>query len=283
MSALVTANLPVQARLLENRRESSDTNTLTLESPPVVTGGKFFFAPGQFNMLGVPGLGEVPISISGDPAQPQKLVHTVRAVGNVTEAITASHPGACLTVRGPFGVGWPVEKAAGEGREVILVAGGVGLPPLRPAIYHFLANPALYPTVTLLYGARDPLDLVFKRELEQWTKRSWMRVEITVDRAGSTGWLGRVGVVTTLIGQVKFNPARVMAMICGPEIMLRYTILELQKRGVAPENIYISMERNMKCGTRFCGHCQWGPYFICKDGPVFSYDQIKDWFSLREI
>jgi NAD(P)H-flavin reductase len=281
MSAQVVANLPVQALLLENRRESPDTYTLTLESPSSVTGGKFFFAPGQFNMLGVPGLGEVPISISGDPANPNKLVHTVRAVGNITEAITATRPGACLTVRGPFGGGWPVEK--GQGREIIVVAGGVGLPPLRPAIYHFLANRALYPAVTLLYGARNPLDLVFKRELEQWTKRSRMRVEITVDRAGSAGWLGRVGVVTNLIGQVKFNPERVTALVCGPEIMLRYTILELEKRGVAPANIYLSMERNMQCGTRFCGHCQWGPYFICKDGPVFCYDRIKDWFRLQEI
>ena len=281
MSAPASINLPVQARLLENRRESPDTYTLTLESPPSLDGGKFHFTPGQFNMLGLPGLGEVPISISGDPAQPQKLVHTVRAVGNITEAIVASRPGACLTVRGPFGVGWPVEEA--KGREVIIVAGGVGLPPLRPAIYHFLAHRAHYPAVTLLYGARNPLDIVFKREVEKWTKRTSMRVELTVDRAGSTGWLGRVGVVTTLIGQVKFNPERVTAMVCGPEIMLRYTILELQKRGVAPENIYISMERNMKCGTRFCGHCQWGPYFVCKDGPVFCYEPIKDWFSLREI
>lgn len=281
MSATVTANLPVRARVLENRRESLDTYTLTLESPPGLDGGKFNFTPGQFNMLGVAGLGEVPISISGDPTHPQKLVHTVRAVGNITEAITASRPGTCLTVRGPFGVGWPVEKA--RGREVIVVAGGVGLPPLRPAIYHFLANRALYPSVTLLYGARNPLDLVFKRELERWTKKSSMRVEITVDRAGSVGWLGRVGVVTTLVGQVKFNPERVMAMVCGPEVMLRYSIMELQKRGIAPENIYISMERNMKCGTRFCGHCQWGPYFICKDGPVFCFDRIKDWFSLEEI
>lgn len=281
MSTLVAANLPVQARLLENRRESPDTYTLTLESPFAVMGGNFFFTPGQFNMLGMPGLGEVPISISGDPENPQKLVHTVRAVGNVTEAITSTHAGDLLTVRGPFGIGWPVEKA--EGREVIVVAGGVGLPPLRPAIYHFLANLTLYPKISLLYGARSPSDIVFKRELERWTKRSRMQVETTVDRAGRAGWLGQVGVVTSLIGKIKFNPAQVLAMVCGPEIMLRYTILELEKRGVAPENIYLSMERNMKCGVRFCGHCQWGPYFICKDGPVFCYADIKDWFNQREI
>jgi NAD(P)H-flavin reductase len=270
--------LPTQFRVRRKRRETYDTFTLELE--PLNGTDGLAFAAGQFNMLYVFGVGEVPISISGDPTQPQTVAHTVRAVGTVTTALRNLRPGDVVGVRGPFGTPWPVEEAAGS--DVVIVAGGIGLAPLRPALYHLLANRDRYGKVVLLYGARTPEDLLYKRELQKWRGRFDLDVEITVDSA--TGeWRGNVGVVTTLIPRAPFDPLHTVALVCGPEIMMRFTVLELQKRGIALENIYISMERNMKCAVGFCGHCQFGPTFICKDGPVFRFDQIRPFFETREV
>jgi len=271
-----TPILPHLYRLQRMKKETHDTFTLELE--PV--DGKPSFIPGQFNMLYVFGVGEVPISISGNPANSGILVHTIRAVGTVTKAMHRLRRGDMLGVRGPFGSHWPIDEAAGN--DVMIVAGGIGLAPLRPVLYHLLLHRHDYGNIVLLYGARTPQDLLYKHELERWRGRFDLEVEVTVDSA-TGGWRGNVGVVIALIPRAKFDPLHTTAMICGPEMMMRFTVAELRKCGVAEENIYISMERNMKCGVGFCGHCQFGPTFICKDGPVFRYDRIKEFFGKREV
>jgi NAD(P)H-flavin reductase len=277
MPELVHNMTPIPFRIKRTATDTQDTFTMELEP---VNGADFSFAAGQFNMLYAFGVGEVPISISGDPTNPLPLVHTTRAVGTVTQALRKLKRGDVLGVRGPFGTSWPVEVA--KGKDVIIVAGGIGLPPLRPAIYQILANRDAYGKVCLCYGARTPEELLFPKELEQWRGRFDLDVGITVDRATSA-WSGNVGVVTRLISRANFDPKNAVAMIVGPEIMMRYTVMELQKRGMADKDIYVSMERNMKCGIGLCGHCQCGPTFICKDGPVYTQEAIGDLLRKREI
>ncbi|MBW1917381.1 MAG: FAD/NAD(P)-binding protein [Deltaproteobacteria bacterium] len=272
---------PMQPQLFQIRRVRKETrDTFTLALQPTSGTAPFCFLPGQFNMLYAFGVGEVPISISGNPADPQTLVHTIRAVGTVTRSIQQLKPGGILGVRGPFGTHWPVVEATGY--DMVIVVGGLGLAPLRPAIYHILAQRHTYGNFELIVGARTPGDLLYYQELEKWRGRFDFRVHVTVDSAGPE-WRNNVGVVTTLIPRARFDPLHTVALICGPGVMMRFTIKELLERGVKPENIYLSMERNMQCGIGLCGHCQLGPYFICKDGPVFSYQRIQKWFELREI
>jgi NAD(P)H-flavin reductase len=255
-------------------------DTFTLELKPRNGSGVTSFAPGQFNMLYVFGVGEVPISISGDPTKPRSLLHTTRAVGAVTKAMRKLNRGDELGVRGPFGTSWPVQEA--KGRDVVIVAGGIGMAPLRPSVYQLLSQRREYGKLILLYGARTPADLLYQEEMQQLRGRSDLQVDITVDRA-LRWWRGNVGVVTTLIPKASFDPTSTIAMVCGPEIMMRFTVAELQKREVEEENIYISMERNMKCGYGSCGHCQFGPFFVCKDGPVFRYDRVKYFLGKAEV
>jgi NAD(P)H-flavin reductase len=254
--------------------------TFTLELEPTDGNGVPAFAAGQCNMLYVFGIGEVPISISGDPTRPQPLVHTVRAVGAVTRAICTLQRGAVLGVRGPFGSAWPMAEAVGK--DVVLVAGGLGLAPLRPALYHVLAQREQYGKVVLIYGTRSPEALLYRRQLEHWRARFDLEVLVTVDRA-TRAWGGSVGVVTKLVARAPFDPSETVAMLCGPEAMMRFTVMALQQRGVAEDHIFVSMERNMKCAIGLCGHCQFGPTFLCKDGPVLCYDRIKPWFGQREV
>lgn len=271
---------PMLPRPFIVRRVQRDTaDTFTLDLAPV-DGSNLQFRPGQFNMLYVFGIGEVPISISGDPSQPAILVHTIRAVGAVTRALQRLERGDVVGVRGPFGSAWPVEEA--HGHDVVIAAGGIGLAPLRPALYHLLRHRGQYGRVALLYGARSPQDLLYARELRVWRSRFDVDVQVTVDRA-SGDWQGSVGVVTNLIGRSPFDPSATMAFVCGPEVMIRFAVLALQRRGVSDPSIFVSMERNMKCGVGLCGHCQFGPFFICKDGPVCRYDRIVPFFSLREV
>jgi NAD(P)H-flavin reductase len=277
---IIDPMLPSPWRVRRARRDTRDTFTLDLE--PVNAGAGIQFLPGQFNMLYVFGAGEVPISMSGDPVNPGVMTHTVRAVGAVTRAMGRLKRGDAIGLRGPFGASWPVEEAAGK--DVVIVAGGIGLAPLRPVIYHVLARRKEYGRVALLYGARVPGDVLYHSELEKWRGRFDLQVEVTVDNVpAGQRWRGHVGVVTKLVGGAGFDPARTMAMICGPEVMMRFTVIELQKRGVSEESIFISMERNMKCAVGFCGHCMFGPTFICKDGPVFRFDRVGPWLSIREI
>jgi NAD(P)H-flavin reductase len=270
--------IPDSWKVQRVRRDTADTFTMELQ--PANGKGEFPFQPGQFNMLYAFGVGEVPISISGDPAKPDTIVHTTREVGAVTRALCKLKPSDCLGVRGPFGAGWPVSEA--RGADVVIVAGGIGLAPLRPAIYKVLADRSLYGRVAVLYGTRTPADILFLSELEHWRARFDLEVYITVDRAMGD-WQGNVGVVTTLIPRAPFDPASTIAMVCGPEVMMRFTVQALEARGVPLDNIYVSMERNMKCAVGFCGHCQYGPTFICKDGPVFPYSRIGHLFGVREV
>jgi NAD(P)H-flavin reductase len=276
---------PAPFRVRRVSRDTHDTVTIELEPPHdrVLSGSAAGprFAPGQFNMLYVFGLGEVPISISGDPAEPDALVHTVRAVGAVTRALRGLRRGAVVGVRGPYGSAWPVDEAAGH--DVVIMAGGIGLAPLRPAIYHLLARRDRYGKVVLLYGARTPADLLYTRQLERWRGRFDAQIEVTVDAAPPGTWLGHVGVAGTLLPRAEFDAARAVALVCGPEVMMRFAIADLRHRGLAPEQIYLSMERNMRCAIGLCGHCQFGPTFVCKDGPVFRYDRLAPFLGVREF
>ena len=260
------------------KRETYDTYTITMTRPDGPT--NFGFAPGQFNMLYAFGAGEVPISISGDPACPETLIHTVRDVGNVTHSICRLKKGDALGVRGPFGAPWPVAQVAGS--DVLIIAGGLGLAPLRPALYEILNHRGEYGNVEVIYGARTPKDLLYPRELERWRGRFDLRVHLTVDRAEGE-WHTNVGVVTKIIDRARFDPPNTVALICGPGVMMRFTVMELMSHGLTPEQIYISMERNMKCGAGFCGHCQVGPVFVCRDGPTFQFSAVRHLFRKREM
>jgi NAD(P)H-flavin reductase len=270
--------LPEILRVRSFRRETADTWTVSLDASE--RPGGFPFQPGQFNMLYAFGVGEVPISISGDPARPGELVHTVRTVGAVTEALERVGRGGRMGVRGPYGRPWPLEEA--KGLDVVVVAGGVGLAPLRSTILHLMRHRRAYGRVSVLMGARTPADLLYRRELERWQRDSRVKVLVTVDRAGPD-WKGHVGVATALLDEVELEPARTVAMMCGPEVMMRFTVRELERRGVPETRMYLSMERNMKCAVGFCGHCQLVPFFVCKDGPVFSYDRLRPFINIREV
>ena len=270
--------LPVFYRIQRVRQETDDT--FTLEILPEDSSKGFSFAPGQFNMLYVFGVGEVPISISSDPDDAPLLKHTTRVVGTVTKAMRKLKRGEIMGIRSPFGSHWPVEEATGW--DVVIVAGGIGLAPLRPALYRLMAEREKFRRIVLLYGTRTPEDMLYRHELEQWRGKFDLEIEVTVDRAAST-WRGNVGVVTTMIPRAPFSPSNTFAMICGPEVMMRFTVMELLKRGVAAERIYLSAERNMKCGIGFCGHCQYGPTFVCKDGPVFAFPSIAPILGKSEI
>jgi len=270
--------LPQRYRIQKVHREIPDTFTLELE--PEEESDIPQFATGQFNMLYVFGVGEIPISISGDPAKRRPLVHTTRAVGTVSKAMRALKANDVIGVRGPFGSYWPIKQA--EGKDIVIAAGGIGLAPLRSVMYHVISNREMYGKAVLLYGARTPEDILYRRELEHWRAHFDLEVDVTVDRATGS-WKGSVGLVTRLIPRASFDPNNTIAMVCGPEIMMRFTASELEKRGVALDNIYVSMERNMKCAIGMCGHCQYGPNFVCKDGPVFQYSQIQGLLSKREV
>jgi NAD(P)H-flavin reductase len=231
-------------------------------------------------MLYAFGTGEVPISMSGDVTREGALVYTVRAAGAVTQAICALEPGGHLGVRGPYGTSWPIDDA--EGRDILVIAGGIGLAPLRPAIYRVLADRRRYGRVAVLYGGRSPGELLYADELHSWRGRFDVEVGVTVDTAGRD-WHGRVGVVTTLISDASFEPAGTTAFVCGPEVMMRFVAGALRDTGLPPESIHVSLERSMKCAVGHCGHCQFRELFVCKDGPVFRNDVVEPLMSVREL
>ena len=271
------ALLPRPFRISDTRTESHDTVTIELES---LDGGGLSFRPGQFTMLQAFGVGEVPISISGDPRRPDRLVHTIRDVGGVTQSLCAARVGDVLGVRGPYGEGWGVSDAAGG--DVVFVAGGIGLAPLRPAILEVVAEREKYGRVSLLYGARTADDVLFGVELATWASHAGVELGVTVDRAPRS-WAGRVGLVTELIASASFDPTRTLAIMCGPEVMMRYVAAVLTARDVPAEQIRLSLERNMRCGVGLCGHCQLREYLVCVDGPVFSLDSVQPLLGVREL
>jgi len=257
-------------------RETADTVTLTLDA----SAAPVRFQPGQFNMVFLHGQGEVPISISGDAHQPDRLVHTIRGVGPTTRPMLDLVPGDVLGIRGPFGTAWPVEAA--KGTDVIVVAGGIGLAPLRPFLLHVLRHRRDYARVVVLYGARSPSELLFRRQLHHWRGRFDLQLEATVDRADDD-WFGPVGVVTRLMERSSFDADDATIVTCGPEVMMRFVVREAERLGVPADHIWVSMERNMKCAIGLCGHCQWGPDFVCRDGAVFRWDRIARRFAIREL
>jgi NAD(P)H-flavin reductase len=258
--------------------ETDDTFTLQIDLGPL--GETFRYLPGQFNMLYVFGLGEAAISISSGAPQGHTLSHTIHRVGTVTSGLAQVKRGDVIGLRGPFGSSWPM--AAARGKDACIVAGGIGLAPLRPVMYAMLKERTAFERIILLYGARSPLDLLYRVELEEWARQHNVEVLVTVDR-GDSSWKGHIGVVTTLFSYVTLDARATVGYVCGPETMMKYTIDEMERRGLAESQIYLSMERNMKCAVGFCGHCQYGPEFICKDGPVFALPRIRHLLDKKEL
>lgn len=269
------ALLPRPHTVTRRRRETDDTVTLYLrpvEGPPVRC------APGQFTMLYAFGVGEVPISFAGDPGDGRPLAHTVRAVGSVTDALCRARRGAAVGVRGPYGAGWSLGDPADD---LLVVAGGLGLAPLRPVILRALADPVRQDHLRLLVGARSPDQLLYRRELARWQDRG-ADVRVTVDHA-APGWVGPVGVVTDLLEGAVDGPERTTALVCGPEVMMRLVAGRLRRLGVSGHRIQVSLERNMRCGVAQCGHCQLGGVLLCRDGPVVLWDRIGPSLEMREL
>ena len=272
---MTTGFIPARYRITERYGETHDTVTLALEpvDEPIPA-----HRPGQFTMLYAFGVGEVPISVSDAPSGPS-LTQTIRSVGAVTAALCAASPGQLIGVRGPYGTDWDLPSAAG--RDLVIVAGGIGLAPLRPAVIAALARPAAFRRILILIGARSPAELVFASQLDGWRERG-ADVRVTVDRA-SSGWTGNVGLVTQLIDRADLDPPQTTAMVCGPELMMRLSAQALCARGVAPDRVRVSLERNMRCGLAECGHCQLGPLLLCRDGPVIGFDQAAPLLAIREL
>jgi NAD(P)H-flavin reductase len=266
--------LPRPARVVRRVRETGDVITLVLDDS-----GCADFRPGQFMMLLAPGVGEVPISISG--ASPDGFIaQTIRAVGPVSRALVRLDKGVIVGVRGPYGSAWPIDAA--QGRDVLLVAGGIGLAPLRPVIQQLLAQRPRYGRLVALCGARTPADLLFRSDLERWRSRLDVDLRVTVDSAPAD-WRGEVGVVTRLAPRAGIDPDNTLAMLCGPEVMMRAAAATLLDAGLGLDDIWVSMERSMLCGVGLCGHCQLGPLLICRDGPVLRLDRVAPLWSIREL
>lgn len=238
----------------------------------------YSFAPGQFNMLYVPGVGEAAISLSGMTGP--VLHHTIRAAGNVTHAIARLKPGMSIGLRGPFGTAWPMEHC--QGKDIILAAGGIGLAPVRPIIHAVLNEPARFGKLIVLHGARTPSGLLYSGEYDHWREQG-VQVEVIVDRA-DTSWTGQVGVITQLQERLTMHrPGEIVLMTCGPEVMMHFTARSALARGIPEAQIWLSLERHMNCAIGHCGHCQLGPAFVCKDGPVFRYDLIKPFMAVEGL
>jgi NAD(P)H-flavin reductase len=261
---------PLPYRVVERHPETADTVTLSL-SP--VGDAMDDWRPGQFTMVYAFGIGEIPLSVSG--GESGLVRHTVRDVGAVSRAICRAEVGAVLGVRGPFGLGWPPPP---DGADVVVVAGGIGLAPLRPVVRAALGRLG---RLSVLIGARTPADLVFTEELRRW-REGGAEVLVTVDRA-EAGWPGRVGLVTALLPLASFEPEQTVAYVCGPELMMRFSAQALVDRGVTANRVSVSLERNMRCGVALCGHCQLGPVLVCRDGPVVGYDLAGRLFRVSEL
>jgi NAD(P)H-flavin reductase len=271
--------LPAWAELVRVTPEAEGVSTFALRLLAPEIQRRYHWQPGQFNMLYVPGYGEAAISMSSDVESSNGLViHTIRQAGSVTRAAARLRLGDVVGLRGPFGSGWPLKAI--QGMDIVIACGGVGLPPLRGALYSIMREREKYGKVTLLYGARTPKDLIYQSEYETWIKAG-IDVQSTVDRGDET-WTGRVGVVPMMFYHVRVDPHKTAVLACGPEIMMRFVIYEALARRIPAEHIFLSLERNMKCGQGVCGHCQLGPYFICKDGPVFPFDRLGPYINVEE-
>ncbi|NIA07106.1 MAG: oxidoreductase [Actinobacteria bacterium] len=268
MSKPASPYQPIPVTLEKVSQETSNIKTFWLRPAQPVP-----FRTGQFVELTVPGLGEAPFTPSSSPAVADRMEITIMKAGTVTDCLHSLKAGAQLGVRGPYGKGYPMDEF--YGKELLILGGGVGLAPLRSLLYQIFEDLDKFPRVMLLYGAKSPTDLVYAGQLEEWAKRDKkLEVLVTVD-AAANGWKGNVGVVTTLLRKIKLNLAQTSAVVCGPPIMMKFATLELVQTGLGKDRIYLSMEKNMSCGLGKCGHCRLGPYYICEDGPVFTYDKIE--------
>ncbi|WP_204072337.1 FAD/NAD(P)-binding protein [Planotetraspora phitsanulokensis] len=267
---------PAPYRIRSRRPDRADTVTLTLEP---VDGACPSFVPGQFTMLYAPGVGEIPISISGW-FRPGGYVQTIRAVGAVSRALCHKRRGDVIGLRGPYGTGWDLSAAAGL--DVVVAAGGLGLAPLRPVVRELTAHPSLYGRASVIVGARTPATVIYPQDLARWHDGHGIDVQVTVDHPDQA-WTGPVGLVTHLLDRIVFEPRRTFAFVCGPDAMIKATAVELVRRGVDPRRTAVLLERNMKCGIGRCGHCQLGPLFVCLDGPVVTYDVAAPLLAVREL
>ncbi|MGY4708797.1 FAD/NAD(P)-binding protein [Mycolicibacterium sp. CBM1] len=273
-----SAMAPVPYRVRSRVPENTDSVTLCLE--PVTT-ELSTPRPGEFMMLYAFGVGEVAISVSGDPAVADgTITHTIRAVGAVSARLCAARPGSTIGVRGPFGTSWGLDTATG--RDLVIVAGGVGLAPLRPVILGALSDRHNYGRVVLIAGARSQRDFLYPAELQRWQEDSRLELHRTVD-VPIQGWPGETGFVTEPLGRLSLVPQNVTAFLCGPEPMMRFGAAALLDKGVAPTDIRVSLERNMQCGIGWCGHCQLGPLLVCRDGPVVGYDVARSLLETEEL
>jgi len=275
--SMADAMLPFPAVIRAIKMEAYGISTFSLEyTDDAATIG---FAPGQFNMIHLPGFGEVAISICSDPATPELMGHTIRYAGGVTRAIGRLKVGDVVGMRGPYGNPWPMQLA--EGKDLMIVSGGIGLAPLRPVLLDVLHRRKSFGRVLVLYGGRTPQDLLYTDEFEAW-QEGGIELHVSVDRADET-WKGQVGVIPMSFYRVRLDHRNTLVFSCGPEIMMRFVIYEAMARRIPKDAIYVSMERNMKCAIGFCGHCQLGPVFICKQGPIFKFSTIEPFFGKEEF
>lgn len=271
--------VPVPARIVEKHEEARQIFTFRLQFDDPTLRDSYSFKPGQFNMVYAFGNGEVPISIVSDPTE-EYLDHTIRVVGGVTQAMDRLKKGDVVGIRGPYGSSWPIAEA--EGKDVIILTGGLGCAPVTSVIHYIFKRRASFGSLKILHGIKTPKDLLYRERFREWEKHPDTEVYLTVDHPDRK-WKYNVGVVTNLFREVRIRPDNSIVMICGPEVMMRSAIRDLLAQGLGESQIHVSLERNMKCAVGFCGHCQFGPEFVCKDGPVFRYDNIKRWFANHEI
>lgn len=258
---------PIEATLEEVIEETPTIKTFVLRPKE-----SFSFKTGQFIELTVPGIGEAPFTPSSDPSLKDKIDVTIMNVGRVTSILHSLKPRFSIGIRGPYGRGYPLEKF--KGKDVVIVGGGVGLAPLRSLLFSLFADIDSYNKVVLRYGARTPRDIVYKDAILEWSRKSKVDVLVTVD-VGDSNWQGNVGLVTTILKGLPVEAKNSVGVVCGPPIMMKFVTLKLLDEGFSPEDIYLSMEKNMSCGLGKCGHCRIGRYYACKDGPVFTYEELE--------
>jgi NAD(P)H-flavin reductase len=271
--------LPEPAEILEKSSFGPDLHAYRLRLLDPAARPRFDFQPGQFNMVYVPGVGEVAISISSDPEE-EDLEHTIRIVGRTTRVIEGLGPGDVLGLRGPYGNGWPLQ--ASRFKDVLVVTGGLGCAPVSGAIDYMFRRRSSFGRITILHGVKKPTDLVHRARFEAWRRQADTRVLLTSDRP-DRAWRDHTGVVTELFEEVEFDPARTVVLMCGPEVMMHYAIRILRARGMVDDRIFVSLERNMKCAVGWCGHCQLGPEFVCKDGPIFPVRRVGRWLGVHGL
>jgi NAD(P)H-flavin reductase len=269
---------PHEVEIVERIRESATVLTLRLRFTDPAQHAAYRFAPGQFNMLYLYGVGEIPVSIVSDPEDETLFDHAIRVVGRVTKGLARLEAGGRLGVRGPYGRGWPLAQS--EGKDVMIVTGGLGCAPVVSVINYVMRRRAQFGRLIILQGVKHAEDLLWRKRYEQWSQAPDTQVLIAAD-VGAALWPWHVGRITDLFDMTQMKPGRTVVMMCGPEPMMQIAVRHLAARGVREENVWLSMERSMHCALGLCGHCQYGGRFVCRDGPVFSYPEVKELFGVR--